>query len=123
MEYKNDTRVRSESEILSLKTDSLGFSLTVVIKVGDYPVLGSYVTYQISEGEVIPSVPHTLKFKTGLTQGMLTQIIAHEAFHLFAALRHLITEDEEKQAEVFGELVRKIFDAYLSHESPVVSEI
>lgn len=92
-----------------ITTDELGFPLTVTITVGDFENYGRHRTYAGEDGEtVIRDEEHFIEIKYGLSNDELVNVAAHEAYHLFYSIRHLITCDEETQAEAFGHLVRRI---------------
>ena len=95
----------------TLSTDSLGFSLSVELVLD--PVLevyGKQVSYEDEVGAVIPTAIHRIFLREGLPYDKMVDAAAHEAYHLFYALRPHITADEETQAEVFGGLVRSIVE-------------
>jgi hypothetical protein len=91
-----------------IKTNSLGFEIKLVITVGDFEKLGSHITYEENLNL------HKINIKSGLNSLTLSMVAAHEAYHMFYTIRHLITVDEETEAEVFGELVKKIVAFSLS---------
>lgn len=94
---------------LELVTDALGFHLKMVVCIGALSKLGDHRTYEDSEtGKVSSDAVHHLNIKDGLEPPVLTMVISHEVYHLFYSVRHLITVDEETEAETFGELVRRI---------------
>ncbi len=86
-------------------TDALGFTLTVTMVLGQVEVLGRHSTKEDHETRIVPpDAPHTIYLHHDLEGPQLIGVIAHEAYHLFFSVRHLITADEETQAEVFGVL-------------------
>lgn len=92
-----------------LVTDALGFRLEVVISIGDFPNLGQHrVDADAETGKVIAQATHHLNIKAGLDASSLTLVVAHEIYHLFYSVRHLITVDEEIEAEAFGELIKRV---------------
>lgn len=92
-------------------TDVLGFELKVKIVVGDFETLGEHWTFEnVDTGQVDPSSPHTINVKTGLTDSTACLVAAHESYHLFESVRHLITANEEIAAETFGGLVQRIYE-------------
>lgn len=93
-------------------TDALGFTLKVEVAVGDFETLGKHHTYVNEYGAVEKDIPHTIQLKMGMTGNILIGVAAHEAYHLFYSIRHLITCNEEVEAEVFGELVVRILKIY-----------
>jgi hypothetical protein len=91
-------------------TDALGFPLKVAIVVRDLgQAAGRHVTYETPEGLVQPDAEHRIELDPSLEPGALIDACSHEAYHLFYSVRHLITADEETQAEVFGHLVRRLY--------------
>ena len=92
----------------SIATDSLGFSLRVKISVGDFPHLGEHYTHEDLNGLVNQSAEHEIKIRQGLSIEESNMVVAHEVYHLFYSIRHLIRVDEETEAEAFGELVARI---------------
>lgn len=96
-----------------IATDSLGFLLTVTILVGDFEKEARHVTFEDYETKLVgPDAPHRIEVQLGLTPKQLNDAAAHEAFHLFYSIRHLITADEETQAIVFGQLVSQIHECF-----------
>ena len=95
-----------------LITDSLGFALTVSIEVCDIsPNSGTHRVFEnVDTGRVPADALHTLKIQRGLSMPYLAEVIAHEVYHLFYSVRHLISVDEETEAEVFGQLVRHVHE-------------
>lgn len=92
-------------------TDSLGFPLRVEVIIDpNLDVLGKQVSFEDENGNVVADAPHRIFLKEGLSVPMLVDVISHETYHLFYALRAHITADEETQAEVFGNFVRNVFD-------------
>lgn len=89
-------------------TDALGFPLTLSIAVCEMDGAGRHTTYETPEGEVTAMARHRIEIAAGLDPGELVNACAHEAYHLFYSVRALITADEETQAEVFGNLVRRL---------------
>lgn len=87
-------------------TAALGFPLTLSIAVCEMDGAGRHTTYETPEGEV--TAEHRIDIARGLEPGELVNACAHEAYHLFYSIRALITADEETQAEVFGNLVRRL---------------
>ena len=96
--------MNSSEEIV---TDALGFRLEVAISVGDFPRGGRHRTYEAEDGRVPGDAPHAIQISKDLTHEDLHEVIGHEAYHLFYSIRHLITVDEETEAEVFGQLLRR----------------
>ena len=97
-------------------TDALGFPLKVRLVFADS---SRHVTSQDAEtGLVTRDAEHLIEIDKGLTNGDLAHDAAHEVFHLFYSIRHLIVVDEETQAEVFGQLVRHIYTAALESTQP-----
>jgi hypothetical protein len=88
-------------------TDSLGFRLEVSITVEAMPHRGKHKTYE-QDGKVTPSTSHQIIISPEIQGDELAEVIAHEAYHLFYSVRHLITVDEETEATVFGQLVKRI---------------
>ena len=96
-----------------LTTDSLGFPLTVQIEIGDFENSGTHRTYyETDSGLVGADALHRIQLQRGLEHGYLVEVVAHEVYHLFYSIRHLIAVDEETEAEVFGELVRRVYERY-----------
>jgi hypothetical protein len=93
-------------------TDALGFRLEVTFCIGDFKSLGQHVTFQDESGIVTEEAPHTINLKSGLARDVINTVVPHEVYHLFYSVRHLIKADEETEAEVFGELVGRILNAY-----------
>ena len=92
-----------------LITDSLGFRLEVVVEAGDFANYGQHSTYADAENlKVGPAAIHTLRFRFGLPPETRQLVVAHECYHMFYAVRHLITVDEEMEAEAFGALVKRV---------------
>ena len=94
--------------IKQIITDSLGFRLDVTVSIGDFENLGRHITYQDELGKVPPDAGHKINIKNGLEADVLYFVVSHEVYHLFYSIRHLITADEEVEAEVFGELVKRV---------------
>jgi hypothetical protein len=95
-------------KIEQIITDSLGFPLAVTVSiVENLRVRGRHVTYE-QEGKVLASAEHHIEIREGLLEEEKSEVIAHECYHLFYSIRHLITRDEEIEAEVFGHLVKRI---------------
>lgn len=96
-----------------LATDGLGFPLEVSIEVGDFESLGSHKTFYNHEtGLVEQTAPHIIRIKSGLDRNAISMVVAHEVYHMFYSIRHLIACGEESEAETFGELVSKIINDY-----------
>ena len=92
-----------------LISDSLGFRLEVLISFGNFSKLGEHRTYEGKDGKVADDAVHRININpTRLSEAELAGVVAHEVYHLFYSIRHLIVADEESQAEVFGDLVRSI---------------
>src|SRR5689334_15220201 len=92
-------------------TDDLGFRLKVIVSIGDFQKLGEHRTYVDGDSDrVTEEMNHRLNIKSGLESRTLGLVAAHEVYHLFYSVRHLITTDEETQAEVFGDLVGHIIE-------------
>jgi hypothetical protein len=88
-------------------TDSLGFRLELSITVEDMDGRGQHKTYE-QDGRVTPDAIHRIAINAKLRDDELAEVIAHEAYHLFYSVRHLIAVDEETEAVVFGQLVKHI---------------
>jgi hypothetical protein len=88
-------------------TDSLGFRLELSIVVESMPGRGQYETFE-QDGAVTPDAHHVIRINPNLQGDELAEVIAHESYHLFYSIRHLIAIDEETEAEVFGQLVKHI---------------
>jgi len=91
-------------------TDSLGFRLEVTVVIEEMAVRGQHKTHE-QDGEVKPDAVHKIFIDSHLRGSELAEVIAHEAYHLFYSVRHLITVDEETEATVFGQLVKRIHNA------------
>lgn len=90
-------------------TDALGFPLRVKIEYGDFEIAARHITTEdASTGLVSSDAEHRIEMKYGLRLEELVDFASHEVYHLFFSIRHLITADEETQAEVFGQLVRHV---------------
>lgn len=90
-------------------TDSLGFPLVVSIDiVENLRVRGRHTTYSDENGNALVEAAHAIEIRYGLPKEEVAEVVSHEAYHLFYSVRHLITCDEETEAEVFGHLVRRI---------------
>lgn len=89
-------------------TEGLGFPLEVTIAVGDFMVRGRHKTFTDERGFVEIGAEHRIEIKEGMIPLDFALVASHEAYHLFYSVRHLITVDEETEAEVFGYLVRRI---------------
>ena len=100
-------------------TDSLGFPLVVNINVEPMIGLrGNHMTYFNAETNLVDAeTAHTITIEPDQGVNSLVEVAAHECFHLFYSIRHLITVDEETQAEVFGQLVKHIFTQARTHPS------
>ena len=68
---------------------------------------GRHITYE-QEGAVNPEAGHRIIISSELRGTEVAEVIAHEAYHLFYSIRPLITVDEETEAVVFGQLVKRI---------------
>ena len=89
----------------------LGVDLVVEINVGDFPNLGEHRTFENSETHLVSADEvHRINIQQGQDLDSLAEVAAHEAYHVFHSVRHLITAEEEIQAEIFGQLVRRIFN-------------
>ncbi len=88
-------------------TDALGFRLEVSIIVADTAHRGQHKTYE-RDGKVLEGSSHVITISPNLYDDELSEVIAHEAYHLFYSVRDLITVDEETEALVFGQLVKRI---------------
>lgn len=102
-------------------TDALGFTLKLDIEIGQFETFGKHICYGDETGLVPLDSEHTIQLKYGMTASDSVNVAAHEAYHLFYAIRHLITCDEETEAETFGHLVRRIVLFYM--ENPMTPEI
>lgn len=92
-----------------LITNALGFPLRLTVEVGHFKVLGTHKTFQDADtGLVGKDTAHTIRIKAEMNQAALNMAVPHEVYHLFYSVRHLITVNEETEAEAFGELVSKI---------------
>lgn len=92
-------------------TDALGFRLDVTITIGDFDTLGSHHTFENYDTKKVDvGIPHRINVKSGLSEKEARIVAAHEAYHLFASIRHLITTDEETETETFGGLVGAIYE-------------
>ena len=100
-----------------IMTDSLGFALTVQIDVREMDGRGRYKTHE-SDGRVAADAKHTIEISADLGGGELVEVAAHEAYHLFYAVRDHISVDEETQATVFGQLVKRIVTIAAVSEKP-----
>jgi hypothetical protein len=98
-------------------TDSLGFALTVQIDVREMDGRGQHKTYE-QDGDVAADALHTIAISPEMGGGELVEVAAHEAYHLFYAVRGHITVDEETQATVFGQLVKRIVTIATISEKP-----
>jgi hypothetical protein len=100
--------VREETRI----TDALGFPLKVKVSIGDHASLGCHrVSMDYETGLVAAEAEHRIEIQSGQSPSELTDTVSHEVYHMFCSIRHLITADEETQAEVFGQLVRYVCEA------------
>lgn len=90
-------------------TDSLGFKLHVEIIIDEKMTGGRHITYADTKGRVPNGAKHIIRLEPNLSSADLITIAAHEAYHLFYSIRHLITADEETEAETFGHLVKRIY--------------
>lgn len=97
--------VRHQDRIV---TDSLGFRLEVEITVGGIEPRGRHTIYEDEQG---PVGPHKIELRDGLVGSELAEVAAHEAYHLLYSVRNQITVDEETEAEVFGHLVKRLYEA------------
>ena len=88
-------------------TDSLGFRLELSMVLDDKIERGQYKTYEC-DGKVLQEVGHQISINPDLRDAELAEVVAHEAYHLFYSIRHLITVDEETEAQVFGQLVKHL---------------
>ena len=94
---------------MKIITDSLGFSLEISIEVGDLgDKRGRHTTYE-TDGKVQSDSHHKIIITSNLPLEELAEVSAHEAYHLFYSIRHLITVSEEEEALVFGQLVKRIY--------------
>ena len=91
----------------SIVTDSLGFRLELSIIVEAMDGRGRHKTYE-QEGKVTPEASYKIIINANLRDDELAEVVAHEAYHLFYSVRHLIAVDEETEAVVFGQLVKHI---------------
>jgi hypothetical protein len=92
-----------------IETEALGFPLDVTINVGEFEKLGEHRTFENHETKQVDAgIPHTINVQSGLDVAQASMVAAHEAYHMFESIRHLITCDEETAAETFGGLVREI---------------
>ena len=91
----------------SIVTDSLGFRLELSIIVEAMDERGRHKTYE-QDGKVTPEASHKIIINANLRDDELAEVVAHEAYHLFYSVRHLIAVDEETEAVVFGQLVKHI---------------
>ena len=91
----------------SIVTDSLGFRLELSIIVEAMDGRGRHKTYE-QDGKVTPEASHKIIINANLRDDELAEVVAHEAYHLFYSVRHLIAVDEETEAVVFGQLVKHI---------------
>ncbi len=97
----------------TLVTDSLGFQLRVEICItDDLSERGRHKTFEDEHGKAYKDAPHRIRIRSGLLSGELSEVISHEVYHLFYSVRHLITADEETEAETFGHLVKRIHAIY-----------
>jgi hypothetical protein len=98
-------------------TNALGFPITLTISVlENLRPRGRHVTHE-QEGLVPASAEHRIEIKKGLPPEEVPEVIAHECYHLFCAVHHLIACDEETAAEVFGHLVKRIHALYEKAQS------
>lgn len=80
------------------------------ILIGEFEQAGSHHTFENYDTKRVDAcAPHKIYVKRGQSADDVAMVAAHEAYHLFYSIRHLITADEEAQAEVFGCLVRWIY--------------
>jgi hypothetical protein len=98
-------------------TDALGFALTVQIDVREMDGRGQHRTYEI-DGAVAANALHTIDISPDMGGSELIEVAAHEAYHLFYAVRDHIAVDEEIQATVFGQLVKQIVTIATVPEKP-----
>ena len=91
----------------SIVTDSLGFRLELSIIIEEMDGRGRHKTYE-QDGKVTPDASHKIIINANLRDDELAEVIAHEAYHLFYSVRHLIAVSEETEAVVFGQLVKHI---------------
>lgn len=91
-------------------TDSLGFRLEVEIETGEYDFRGRHHTYESADGQVVADAVHRISIQRGMPQPELAEVAAHECFHLFRAIRPLVVVDEETETEVFGQLVKHVYE-------------
>lgn len=92
--------------------DALGFCLSVTVNLDNKNRLGSHKTWVNAKGLVRRSSRHEIRLQPGMDRGTAEIVVSHEIYHLFYSIRHLITADEETQAEVFGEFVGKTLEFY-----------
>lgn len=99
-----------------MSTESLGFNLVVNIIIDDdLENFGQYVSEEDANTYLVhKDSPHTISIKSKLDNPVM--IIAHECYHLFYAIRHLIAWDEETETEVFGELCQEVYNVYEEHQ-------
>lgn len=102
-----DSSIRHRERIA---TDSLGFNLKVDIIIGDLQSRGRHKTYIDEQGQTDDTTPHRVELRYGLSDSELVEVVAHEAYHLFYSIRSRITVDEETEAEVFGHLVKRLYE-------------
>lgn len=106
----------SDEPVDKIASDALGFYLEIAIFIGDFESFGAHHCYEnIETGLVEAGDPHKIKIRKGLDHSTACMVAAHEAYHLFESIRHLITTDEETKAETFGGLVRRIYDIAIQH--------
>ena len=101
-----DAVVRHREQIV---TEALGFKLELEITVGELDVRGRHRTHEDEHGQTCDE--HRIELRDGLSGGELAEVAAHEAYHLLYSVRNRITADEETEAEVFGHLVKRLYEA------------
>lgn len=71
-------------------------------------IRGEHKTYE-RDGKVRDDMVHKITIIPDLSDDELIEVVAHEAYHVFYSVRHLIAVDEETEASVFGQLVEWIY--------------
>lgn len=100
-----------------LVTDCLGFPLNVKVVVDPSLDGGQHKTHEDECGNVRPNAEHCIRIAANLKPDDLIEVAAHEVYHLFYSVRHLISVDEETESQAFGQLVRHVCRLVESHEA------
>lgn len=105
--WKRDAKGEVD-ETETMINDSLGFQLRVTMVVKEFEdsiTRGQHRTYEC-DGKVQDGQDHYIELRRGLMGAERSEVIAHEVYHVFYSVRHLITVDEETEALIFGQLVK-----------------